>query len=259
MSEQPVAVITGGSSGIGKATAKKLLESDYRVLIGARGEERLEATREELSALGEVACLPGDVSDQAHARAMIDEAVSKWGRLDALVNSHGIWGNDFYLLEDVPAKEWQDVINVNVMGPVFTTIAAISPLAESKGAIVNVSSLNSVQGELLAAPYGLSKAALDGFTKYAAIDLARRGIRVNAVLPGWVRTPMTEQVFEEAGVQGKELEVNLVGRPAEPAELAEVIEFLVSPRASFVTGECMVVDGGQAVLLNPLRAREEDG
>lgn len=257
MADQPVAIVTGGASGIGKSTAEKLLDCGYRVLICARGEERLEAAREELSAGGDVASLVADVSDHEQARRLIDEAVSRWGRLDALVNAHGIYGNDFYLLEDVPLEEWRDVIEINLMGPVHTTTAAIEPLAKTKGAVVNVSSLNAIQGEPMAAPYGVSKAALVGFTKYAAIELARHGVRVNAVLPGWVLTPMVEPFFEEAGLLGKELETNLVRRPGDPAELAEVIEFLASPRSSFVTGECLVADGGQWIQVYPLRGREE--
>ncbi|MEZ5078821.1 MAG: SDR family oxidoreductase [Solirubrobacterales bacterium] len=256
MNDSRVAIVTGGSSGIGRAVARTLLKSGYWVEICARDAAKLEAAAEELAAFGEVAARPTDVGRVEEARALVGDTVARWGRLDGVVNAHGVIGN-FHRLRDIPPEEWQSVLDTNLLGPIHVTTAAVDALAETRGAVVNVASINALLAEPWVAPYGVSKAALTGFTKYAAGELADDGIRVNAVLPGWVATPMAEPFFEEAGVTGKVLETNFLGRAAEPTEIAKVVEFLLSDGASFMTGECVVVDGGHSIRLGPLREREE--
>ena len=251
----PGALVTGGSSGIGFATAEALLAAGYHVAICARGESRLDEAAERLAGNGgRVIRRAADASDPAQISAVVDWAAEELGGLHALVNAHGIIGNPARL-PDLTVKEWRSVLDINLMGPIFATTAAVPHLRRTKGAIVNVASINAIQAEPWVAPYGVSKAGLAGFTKYAAGELAEYGIRVNAVLPGWVDTPMAQPFFEEAGVVGKVLETNMMGRAAQPSELANVIVFLLSDAASFVTGECMVADGGHWVQLAPLRER----
>lgn len=256
MSDKRVAIVTGGSSGIGRAVAEKLLESGYRVEICARNGSKLESAAAGMEDKGEVAARPTDVSDPAEARALVEDTLERWGRIDGVVNAHGVIG-EFFRLKDVPTEEWRRVLDINLMGPIYVTSAAVEALSERGGAVVNVSSINALQAEPWVAPYGVSKSGLVGFTKYAAGELADLGIRVNAILPGWVSTPMAKRFFDEAGVTGKELETNFLGRPGTPAEIAELAEFLLSERTSFLTGECIVADGGHSIRLGPLRERED--
>ena len=250
--DQLVALVTGGSSGIGKATARLLSSEGYLVAICGRDLERLHTAASEL---GDVHLIQADVADPDDAQRAVDETVATFGRLDALVVAHGVLGEPAPL-EDLTREQWREVIETNLMGPVWTTTAAIKPLKQTHGSIVHVASINAIQSEPWMAPYGTSKAGLVGFTKYAAADLAEFGIRVNAVLPGWVRTPMATPWFEEAGVVDQPMATNYMTRPAEPAELAQVIAFLVSSRASFMTGSAVVADGGHWIKMQELRPLE---
>lgn len=247
---QRVALITGGSSGIGKATAERFLAEGYHVQICGRDGEKVKRVLAEIGSEA-LAGRSADVSDQEVSRELVAEVVERWGRLDALVTAHGVIGNPAKL-KDLAAAEWRFVLDTNLLGPAFLTGAAVDALAETSGSVVYVVSINALQSEPWVAPYGVSKSGAVGLTRYAANELAPLGVRVNAVLPGWVDTPMARPFFEEAGVVDVPLATNLMRRPAQPAEIAEVIEFLASQRASFMTGECVVVDGGQVTPLAPL-------
>lgn len=257
MTDQQAALVTGGSSGIGRATVAWLLEAGYCVTTTARDEERLAAQVAELRDLGSVNAHAADVSDPAGARSAVDAALSAYDRLDALVNAHGVIG-EFHRLEDIPEAQWRSVLDTNLMGPVWTTTAAIPALRQTRGAVVNVASISAIQAEPLISPYGVSKAGLVAFTRYAASELARDRIRVNVVLPGWTMTPMARPFLEEAGVLDRPIETNIMGRVAEPGEIASVIGFLLSDGASFMTGESVVVDGGDWMLAPSLRPRADD-
>jgi len=253
------AIVTGGSSGIGRACAAWLLDAGYDVLICARGAERLARVAAELGGNGSgpsVIAEAADVSVPEQAATVIGRAEEEFGQIDALVNAHGVFGEPG-LIEALPAEEWRAVLDANLMGPIHMTTKAIPALKQSRGAVVNISSINAIQAEQQAAPYGVSKAGLVAFTKYAAGELAEHEVRVNAVLPGWVMTAMAEPFFREAGVLDKPLDTNMMHRIAEPTEIASVVGFLLSDDASFVTGEAMVADGGHWVQLAPLRALEE--
>jgi meso-butanediol dehydrogenase / (S,S)-butanediol dehydrogenase / diacetyl reductase len=233
------AVVTGGSSGIGAATAIALEEAGYLVTVIGRNRARLEALA---SARSGVTAQVADLSTAEGNRAAIDEAALRAGGIDVLVNAAGILG-DPLALPEIPDRTWDDVLNTNLRGPIAATTAAIPHLSRG-GAVVNVSSVNAIQAEPNMAPYGVSKAGLSAFTKFAAADLAPHGVRVNAVLPGWVRTAMTARYFQEAGIIDGRITTNFLGRAAEPAEIAGVIAFLASDAASYITGECLVADGG---------------
>lgn len=246
-----VAFVTGGSSGIGMATAGLLVEHGYRVAICGRNPERLEAA---VQTTGVHLSVAADLAGHEAAADAVNRVLSEFGRLDALVNAHGVLGVPTHLGDITPAQ-WDEVLGANLRGPISTTTAAIPALKQSRGAVVNVASVNAIQSEPWMAPYGVSKAALVAFTKYAAADLAEFGIRVNAVLPGWVRTPMAIPYFEEAGVLDAPMATNYQGRAADPREIAEVIAFLASDRASFITGEGVVADGGHWIKMGELAPR----
>jgi meso-butanediol dehydrogenase/(S,S)-butanediol dehydrogenase/diacetyl reductase len=251
-----IAIVTGGSSGIGLATARQLLDEGCRVAICSRTEEHIERAVAELDAGEKVFATVADVSDPRAASDLVDESVGHFGGLDVLINAHGIPGPVKPIAELKP-EDWQDVLSVNLMGAVATTTAAIPHLrARGSGSIVNVSSIDYLHAEPNVAPYGASKAALVAFTRYSAYELADDNIRVNAVAPGWVRTRMTRPFFEAAGVENAKWDTNMLGRPAEPEEVAHAICFLAGPAASYITGETLVVDGGQTVKIRELRARD---
>lgn len=241
---------------MGAATAELLLEEGYRVAICSRGAERLEATAGRLSTDPErLIHRAVDVGWRAEVDAFVAEIVDRFGRLDAVVNAHGIV-RDAGRVEDLSEDDWMEVLRTNLLGAVHTTTAAIPHLKSTRGSVVNISSINAYGAEPGAAPYGVSKAALLSFTQQAASELAAYGIRVNGIAPGWVDTPMARPYFEAAGMVGKELDCSMQGRCAHPREIATVVSFLLSDGASFITAETVAVDGGhRSLLTSELRER----
>ncbi|MEV1046286.1 SDR family oxidoreductase [Streptomyces sp. NPDC049916] len=250
MTDSSVALVTGGTSGIGLATARLLSERGYAVAVCGRDQRRLDAAAAELPQSHTVRA---DLSSREEAAAAVAHVVSRFGRLDVLVNAHGVIGSPGPLA-DLPDSEWDDVLSTNLLGPISTTVAAIPALRLTKGSVVNVASISAIQAAAQTAPYGVSKAGLVAFTKHAAADLAEFGIRVNAVLPGWVRTPPAITYFEEMGRPEGPADANFLKRVAEPAEIAEVIAFLASPKASFITGEAVVADGGEWIKMTDMES-----
>jgi meso-butanediol dehydrogenase/(S,S)-butanediol dehydrogenase/diacetyl reductase len=246
--ESRVAVVTGGSSGIGAASAKALHARGYSVVIVGRDEGRLRAVAESCPGMDLISL---DLSTPQGNHHMIEQVGGRLGRIDVLVNASGILG-DAVPLAEVREEDWDLVLATNLRGPIAATMAAIPYLIETKGSVVNISSINAIQAEYGIAPYSVSKAALAGFTKCAAIDLGQFGVRVNAVLPGWVRTPMIHTFLNEAEVKDNAVSTNALGRIAEPGEIATVVAFLASTDSSFITGECLVVDGGQWIYARDL-------
>jgi NAD(P)-dependent dehydrogenase (short-subunit alcohol dehydrogenase family) len=245
-SDPPVAFVTGGTSGIGLATARLLSERGYAVAVCGRDRQRLDRAAHELPGGYAVRV---DLASWEDATAAVADVVSTLGRLDVLVNAHGVVGKPGPVA-DLPAAEWRHLLDTNLMGAIATTVAAVPALRRTRGAVVHVASISAIQASPGTAPYGVSKAGLVAFTKHAAADLAEFGIRVNAVLPGWVRTPPAVAYFEEIGLPGGPTDANFLRRVAEPAEIAEVIAFLASPKASYVTGEALVADGGEWIKMS---------
>jgi meso-butanediol dehydrogenase/(S,S)-butanediol dehydrogenase/diacetyl reductase len=217
------------------------------VIVG-RDEGRLRTVAESCPGMQHLSL---DLSTSQGNHQMVEQVGRRWGRIDVLVNASGILG-DAVPLAEVSEEDWDLILATNLRGPISATMAAIPYLVEAKGSVVNISSINAIQAEYGIAPYSVSKAALAGFTKCAAIDLGPFGVRVNAILPGWVKTPMIHTFLSEADVKDNAVSTNALGRIAEPDEIANVVAFLASSDSSFITGECLVVDGGQWIYARDL-------
>jgi meso-butanediol dehydrogenase/(S,S)-butanediol dehydrogenase/diacetyl reductase len=250
--EGKVAVVTGGSHGIGYACAGELTSQGARTVLIARTEAALELAAGDLA--HGCAYVAADVSDSSAARRAADEVVERFGTLDILVNAHGVLptGADF---PDVPGDVWDEVLGVNLRGVINSGQAAARIMRDrGQGVIINVSSINARLAEPGMSPYNVAKGALAALTRSMAYDLGKRGVRVVGVEPGWVRTPMSEEYL--APVANEWLECSMLGRFAEPAEIASVVAFLAGPGASYVTGTMVTVDGGHSAILPALRAAD---
>jgi NAD(P)-dependent dehydrogenase (short-subunit alcohol dehydrogenase family) len=244
--EGRVALVTGAASGIGRATAELFATRGAAVVLADVDADRVEATAASLRGDGaSVETVVADVSDAAQVDAMVQAALSAFGRLDLAVNNAGTPGT-YKPFAEQRLDDWQHTVAINLTGTFLCLQAEIPALlASGGGAIVNVASAAGLMGFAHLPGYVASKHGVVGLTKSVALEFARAGVRVNAVCPGNVRTPMLEGF---AGGDQKALEgmgrVTPIGRLAEPAEIAEAIVWLCSGAASFVTGHAMAVDGG---------------
>ncbi len=239
------ALVTGGSSGIGKAAASRLLHEGARVVVNGRDPERLDVALRELAQFGDVAGICGDVSRDEDVERLVAEALARLGHIDVLVNSAGIDGAGSAAL-DLDAGQWRRVLEVNLTGPFLVARAVARHMAAAGGgAIVNVSSLNGLAAEPHFADYNSSKGGLDMLTRSLALDLVGYNIRVNAVCPGYIQTPMTAAYLDDPAA-GEAIRAAIpMRRVGDPSEVAAAIAFLASDDASYVTGELLVVDGGR--------------
>lgn len=237
-----VAVVTGGGTGIGRATAQRLVDSDARVLLVGRRPEPLDQAARELDAAFHVC----DVSAAAAPTGILAAAVAAFGRVDLLVNNAALDGVGAEL-PDLPDDSWSRVLEVNVTA-VFRLIRELATHLRARtagGAVVNVSSINAIVAERAFADYNTSKGALLALTRSAAVDLAGDGIRVNAVCPGYVETEMTAPYLEAADVRARiEREIPL-GRVGSAEEIGTLVAFLLSDQASYITGATIMADGGR--------------
>ncbi len=238
-----VALITGGASGIGLATAERLLASGWKVAIVDRDEQTLEAQRRKHDGSANVLVAPLDVTDEAAAQSIVSHVVTKLGGLDGVVNSAGI-AADIPAL-DTPVELFRKILDVNVVGTfIVARAAALIMKDRGGGAIVNLASVSGVRGSKGRSAYGSSKGAVIVLTQVLANDLARYGIRVNAVAPGPVDTPMVKTMHtpKDRALWARHVPMR---RYAEPDEIASVIEFLLDgTKSSYMTGEVVAVDGG---------------
>ena len=244
--EGKVALVTGGNSGIGRATAIQFAQEDARVVIAARraseGEEAVEMIRK---VGGEAIFVKTDVSQGYEVEAMVDKTVETYGRLDFAHNHAAIEG-PMAITHEYPEEDWDRVISINLKG-VWLRMKYEIPqmLKQGGGAIVNSTSslgLVSVPG---ASAYVASKSGVIGLTKTAALENAEAGIRVNTVRLGYIRTPMVERVFSASpDAERLTIEKHPIGRLGNPEEVAQTVVWLCSDAASFVTGHAMAVDGG---------------
>ena len=238
MVENKTAVVTGGSTGIGKAIAARLLEEGANVVIANRSVEKGEATAEELGC----AFYPCDVSEYAAVEDLIDYAVEEFGGLDILVNNAGIGSQG--TVEEMALDDWETLMSINLNGVMYATRAALPHLRASEGCILNVASVYGLVGGPGVAAYATAKGALINFTRTTAIDYAADGVRVNSICPGFVETPMTDPVLEEESFYQYVRNHTPMERIASPEEVAGPAAFLVSEDASYITGANVPVDGG---------------
>ncbi|CAI4225872.1 unnamed protein product [Auanema sp. JU1783] len=251
----PVAVITGASSGIGRATAIRFAAEGYSLSLTGRDVKNLEEVVNACIATGsvdkdKVTFFAGDLSDDAVVKGLIEHTLNTLGQIDTLINSAGILTSGPVLECDIDVYDKQ--MEVNVRNVVKLTRAALPEIIKAKGTIVNVSSITGPCPFPGVAYYCMSKAALDQFTKCLALEMAPLGVRVNAVNPGVIvtsvhlRSGMTEEAYEQFIQKGKD--THALGRVGEPHEVAEAILFLASSRSSFTTGELLRVDGGRGIM-----------
>jgi len=237
-----VCIVTGGGSGIGRATAQRLASEGGRVLVVDVNQQGAKETVEGIERVGGTAAVSvADVGDAAAVKAAVGQAQQLWGKVDVLVNNAAMM--TFASVVDTTIEEWDKLMAINLRGPFLFCKHAI-PLMGQHSAIVNVSSVHAHQTEADVSPYAASKGGLEAFTRVLAIEMEDRKIRVNCVAPGAVNTPM---LWNNPNVKSGVEKVR--GAVGEPADLAAAIAFLASEEARFVTGTTLVVDGGRLDIL----------
>lgn len=246
MTESKTALVTGASRGIGRAIALRLARDGVRVGVNYHSSERAAVdVAGEIERLGaEALLLPGSVTSAAAAEDMVGKVLAKWGRLDVLVNNAGIIRDT--LLLRMSEEDWDAVLTTNLKGAFLCTKAALRPMLKQRsGRIVNISSISGLRGNPGQANYSAAKAALVAFTKTVARESASRNVTANAVAPGMIATDITNGMPEKA----REAIVSQIplGRMGTPEEVAEVVAFLASDAAAYITGAVIQIDGGLAM------------
>lgn len=241
-----LALVTGGSAGIGRAIARELLGLGARVLIAARNGDALETARDELTDEfpdGDIHALIGDVADDEQRREILDWVEDQGDGLNILVNNAG--GNLSKPSNDYTEDEWREIFEVNLFSA-FELSRYAYPLLTKHAAssIVNVGSVSGLTHVRSGAPYGMSKAAMHQMTKNLAVEWAEDGVRVNAVAPWYIRTRRTSGKLTDPDYLDEVLLRTPMGRIGEPEEVAAAVAFLCLPAAAYITGECIAVDGG---------------
>ncbi|KAH8366606.1 hypothetical protein KR084_006462, partial [Drosophila pseudotakahashii] len=240
-----VAIVTGASSGIGAAIAQVLAREGATLALVGRNVANLEATKKNLKAGTQAEIVVADVTKDADA--IVKQTLAKFGRIDVLVNNAGILGKGGLI--DLDIAEFDSVLNTNLRGVILLTKAVLPHLLKTKGAVVNVSSCAGIRPFAGALSYGVSKAALDHFTKIVALEMAPQGVRVNSVNPGFVVTNIHRTIGivdeEYNGVLQRAIQSHPMGRVGDVTEVAEAVAFLASSKASFTTGALLPIDGGK--------------
>jgi NAD(P)-dependent dehydrogenase (short-subunit alcohol dehydrogenase family) len=243
-----VVIITGASSGIGRAAAFKFASEGANVILVARSGDKLAKVMRDVEADGGVAkVVAADVTQEADIERVVCETVEAFGGIDVLVNAAGIIATG--TVETTSLEDWDYMMNVNVRAPFHLIQCAMPYLVEREGNVVNVSSVNGVRSFAGVLAYCVSKAALDQLTRCAALEMASQGVRINAVNPGVTVTQlhrsggMDEEAYTAFLEHSKT--THPLGRVGQPEEVAELIYFLASPRAGWITGGAYLIDGGR--------------
>jgi meso-butanediol dehydrogenase/(S,S)-butanediol dehydrogenase/diacetyl reductase len=238
MLENKVAIVTGGSTGIGKATVAKYREYGAEVVIANRSADAGQETAEELGCTF-TQC---DVAEYDQVEALVEATVEKYGQLDVMVNNAGI--GRVGTVEEMALDDWHDVMRINLNGVMHGTRAALPHLKESEGSIINIASIYGLVAAPEATAYAAAKGGIINFTRSVAIDYAKENVRVNSICPGFVETPMTKPSFEDEAFYEYVHGQTPIGRVAQPEEITGLAMFLASEEASYITGTNIPVDGG---------------
>jgi 2-deoxy-D-gluconate 3-dehydrogenase len=242
--EGKVAIVTGGSKGIGRATVYRFCQEGATCVIVNRSEAEGQKYARELVEQGYSAVsLAADVSKVEDIKRMVETVIKQFNRIDILVNCAGV--NIRKPAIEYTEEDWNFMVDINLKGTFFTCLEVGKHMIEQGGgAIVNLASLQSEEVLPERSIYAATKGGVRQLTKAFAVEWAKYGIRVNAVSPAFIKTPMVERVLEDPHWQQVITSRTLLGRPGSPEEVAEVILFLASPRASYITGANIMVDGG---------------
>jgi L-fucose dehydrogenase len=249
--QNKVAIITGGSKGIGLGCARVFAKHGCRVVIAARGVESGEAAQEELADAGhEVAFVPTDVTREDDMRRLIDGTAERFGRLDCLVNNAG-WHPPATTIDQISVEDFERLLRLNLTSVFMGCKFAVPHLRKTRGSIVNMSSEVALIGQAAAPSYVSTKAGEIGLTRALALDLAPEGVRVNAVCPAGVMTPLMQEWADTQYDPAAALKMvdswHPLGRMATIDEIGEVCAFLASDEAAFITGQAICPDGGAAL------------
>ncbi len=249
MAERKRVIVSGASSGIGRATAERFAREGWHVCVTARREAELRRVVAEFPP-GEHLVCPGDYSDPATAAAIGQQIVQRWGGLDALVNCAGVSFAGHTI--DAPLADFRRSLDIMLDGAIYLTRMAV-PLMTGGGRVIHVTSIHGERAEALSGGYAMAKAAINQYCRNLALELAPRNILVNAIAPGFVRTAMSvvngvseleTEWFRQNYVEGQHLPLR---RAAEPEEIAGVALFLAGPDATYITGQVITVDGGLTI------------
>ena len=246
MEENKVAVITGGTTGIGKEIALELTKNGYNIAINYRNEtDTMNDLKQEIES-NNVKCIfvRADVSNFEETENMVKEIINEFGKIDVLVNNAGITQDG--LIMRMKKESFDQVVNIN-LGGTFNVTRNVVPymVKQRSGRIINVSSVVGIAGNAGQSNYAASKAGIIGLTKSLAKELSSRGILVNAIAPGFIETKMTDKLGEN--VKQSILEQIPLGRMGEPKEVAKVVKFLASDDSSYITGQVIHIDGGMLI------------
>ena len=250
MAEQrEVALIVGGGTGIGYATAQRLIQRGHAVAISGRRESVLKEAGDRLRSLvpdAQVATIKADGGIEADAQRMVARTVAGLGGLNVLVNCAGIYEPVQFL--DLDEESWRRTMSTTLDAQLYPSVAAARVMAESgRGRIILISSINSPLSEPESTHYSAAKAAVSSLARSIAVDVADRGIQANAVAPGWVHTAMVDDFVKQASPESLK-RLNILGRVGQPDEVANVIEYLALDAPTYLTGATIFVDGGQTAM-----------
>jgi len=241
MLEGRVSIVTGGARGIGKAIAMELADAGSDIVIFDVLDEGVDTAREIEKKGRKAGFYKVDITDLDAVNSVVEKVLEEFGRIDILVNNAGITRDT--LLMRMEEADFDLVIKVNLKGTFNCTKAVLKPMMKARwGRIINISSIIGLMGNAGQANYAASKAGIIGFTKSVAKELGKRNITVNAVAPGFIRTPMTERLSDE--VKEGYFKLIPLGRFGEPEDVAKVVRFLASDDAGYITGQVIQVDGG---------------
>ena len=243
--EGKVGLVTGGTSGIGRETAILFAKSGAKVVVSGRREKEGEETVDLIRAAGgEGLFVKADVSKAADVETLVQKTVERFHRLDVAFNNAGIEGVWAPIVRQ-SEEDFDRTISINLKGVWLCLKYEIQQmLTQGSGAIVNMASTTGLVGSVGAGAYSASKHGVIGLTQTAALENAKKGIRINSVCPGFIETPMADRIFRAPGVRKYVLSCHPIGRLGRPADIAEAVLWMCSDRAAFMTGQSLVLDGG---------------